>query len=59
MFPLRCQLCGGEVGLSSSPTPPDPATTVVRCFACTTTAEAEAITEAAAPDSESPSGGER
>lgn len=48
MVPLRCQLCGEQVGLKPSGYEPDPETVVVRCYACAATEEAERITKEAA-----------
>jgi hypothetical protein len=45
MVTLRCQLCGGEVGLKSPGYEPDPELVVVRCLACASLEEAEAITK--------------
>jgi uncharacterized Zn finger protein len=49
---LRCQSCGGEVGLKSAGYTPDPETVVVRCLACAAVEEAEAITGAAPGETE-------
>lgn len=48
MVPLRCQLCGEQIGLRSPGPPPDPDVVVARCYACAATEEAEAITKEAA-----------
>lgn len=49
MVPLRCQLCGEQIGLRSPGPPPEDSWAVVRCYGCAATEEAETITYRAAP----------
>jgi hypothetical protein len=48
MIPLRCQLCGEQIGLRSPGPDPDPDFVVARCYACAALEEAESITEGSA-----------
>jgi hypothetical protein len=51
LVPLLCQSCGEQVGLRSPGPEPDPATVVVRCYACRDAelAEGEGATVIALP----------
>lgn len=45
MTPLRCELCGEQIGVKSPEFPME--NVVARCYACAAVKEAEAITKAA------------
>ena len=46
MVPLRCELCGEQIGVKSPDFPME--RVVARCYGCTATEAAEAITKEAA-----------
>ena len=47
MVPLRCQICGEQVGVQSPGASDDP-NVIVRCYLCAVLEEAEEITRGAA-----------
>lgn len=45
--PLRCDVCGEQIGEWFGNAPPDPEKVDLKCYACAAVGEAERITEGA------------